>query len=417
MSSFVRSPRPPRPDDLATIAVHGWGGPDPRQGAVVTPIVQSATFEQDAPGVSRGHTYSRASNPTVAALERAIGALSDAPPAVAFASGLAATQVLALAFLAAGDHAVVGQASYGGTVRLFREILAPLGIRASFVDTTDLAAVAAAFESRTRLVLLETPANPTLALADIEAIARLARAARVPLAVDNTFLTAALQRPLDLGADVELVSTTKWVDGHNATIGGALVARDERLLERLRFLRKSLGTIQAPFDAWLTLQGLKTLPLRLERHSTSAATIATAIEKHPALRAVHYPGLATFPQRDLARRQHGTGLHGGVVGLDLRGGRPAAVRFARALSIVTLAESLGAVESLLTHPTTMTHGDVPPTQRAAVGITEGFVRLSVGLERVEDLLGDVERALDACPTEDDVDDLTAPTAREVLRAR
>jgi cystathionine beta-lyase/cystathionine gamma-synthase len=331
-------------------------------------------------------------------LERSLGALENAEPAVAFASGLAATHVLALAHLAAGDHAIVSATCYGGTVRLFRETLAPLGIRTSFVDASDLHALAAAFESRTRLVLIESPANPTLALADIAAIAKLTKAARVPLAVDNTFLTPAFQLPLELGAEISLLSTTKWIDGHNATIGGALVTRDAALRNRYAHLRKCVGSIQSPLDAWLTLQGAKTLPLRLERHAEHAQRVAEAIEGHPALACVCYPGLRSFPQRELATRQHrgiaGSG-HGGVVTITLRGGLEAARFLARHLRTIIVAESLGGVESLLTHPVTMTHGDVPEAQRHAAGIEAGLVRLSIGLESPEDILDDLLPTLDA----------------------
>ncbi len=358
------------------------------------PIVQSATFVQRSPGASHTDTYSRCTNPTVTALEENLGAFEDAPPAVVFASGLAATHALALACLRAGDHVIVGQACYGGTVRLFRETLAPLGVRASFVDAADARAVGDAIHPDTRLVLIETPANPTLTLVDIDAIARVVRHRRIRLAVDNTFLTASLQRPLDLGADITLASTTKWVEGHHATIGGALVSRDTDLLDRLRRIRKSVGSIQSPLDAWLTLQGSKTLPLRIRRHSESAHRIAAALEQHPALARVIYPGLPSFPQHALAERQH-IGAHGGVIALELAGGRDAAVRFAEALSTVLIAESLGGVESLLTHPETMTHADVPLEQRRAAGISGGLVRLSVGLEDPEDLLRDIQSALEA----------------------
>jgi len=360
--------------------------------------VQSATFAQLEPGEPQEHTYSRASNPTVEALERGIAAIDDAPAAVAFSSGLAATHTLAIALLAQGDHAIVGRASYGGTVRLFREILAPLGIQTSFVDATDLDAIAAALTPRTKLLLVETPANPTLDLCDIAATARLARAAHIPLAVDNTFLTAVHQRVLDLGADVSLLSTTKWIDGHNATIGGALSTRDEILATRLRFLRKSLGNIQSPFDAWLTLQGLKTLPLRLERHSASALEIARWLDGRTGIARTLYPGLRTHRQHELARAQH-TGGHGGIVTFELAGGLAAAKDLARNLKVITLAESLGGLESLLTHPASMTHGDVPSAQRTAIGLTDGLVRLSVGIESVNDLKRDLAQALAARPVD------------------
>ncbi len=427
--STSRSPLSAAPARSATRAIHGWRSPATSGPGhpLLPPIVQTATFEQElwlgaGSGAPPTHTYSRAANPTVDALERCLGALEDAEPAVAFASGLAATHVLAIAHLACGDHAIVSATSYGGTIRLFRETLAPLGIRVSFVDARDLHAIAAAFESRTRLVLIETPANPTLELADIAAIAKIAKAARVPLAVDNTFLTAAFQRPLDLGADISLLSTTKWIDGHHATIGGALVTRDAAQRARYAHLRKCVGSIQSPLDAWLTLQGVKTLPLRLERHAAHAARIAEALEGHPALRSVRYPGLASFPQRALAERQHrglaGSG-HGGVLTLSLRGGIDAAVAFSRSLRTIKVAESLGGVESLLTPPVTMTHGDVPAAQRAAAGIDDGLLRLSVGLESPEDLLDELLPALDALV--DPIDDeriaarAAAPATQEVLR--
>ncbi len=378
----------------ATRAMHG-SEPNRMAGEpLVASITQSATFVQHELGECVSHSYSRATNPTVAALEDRLGAYEHALPALAFASGLAATQVLALSQLSAGDHAIVGAASYGGTVRLFAQVLAPLGIRSTFVDAADLDAIRAAVQPKTRLVLVETPANPTLILADLAAIAPIARAAHAIFAVDNTFLTAALQRPLDVGADVTLYSTTKWIEGHHATIGGALVTRDEVIREKLAFLRKSLGCIQSPFDAWLTLQGLKTLSLRMRAHSASALRIATALEGHCALRRVIYPGLESFDQHALALAQHDGG-HGGIVTLDLHGGRAAAEAFVRVLRVTTLAESLGGVESLATHLETMTHGDVPQAQRERLGIHGGLIRLSIGLEDSNDLLNDIFGALDA----------------------
>lgn len=374
-----------------TLAVHGGRRPDPGTGAILTPIFQSATYVQEAVGVHRGHTYSRASNPTVSALEAALGALEDAPPSVCFATGLAAETALFLALLRAGDHVVCSEVCYGGTVRLLDQLLRGLGVVPRFVDTTRPDAVAAALTPRTRLVFVETPANPTLALTDVAAVAAITRAAGVPLAVDNTFLTPALQRPLELGADICVYSTTKHIEGHNATVGGALTTRDDALLERLRFVRKSVGSIQAPFDAWLTLRGLKTLPLRLRRHSASALTIARWLEAHPRVERVLYPGLDSFPQAELARRQHRG--HGGVLAFEVAGGAAAGVAVMNAVRLCALAESLGAVETLVTHPASMTHGDVPAEQRARCGIGDGLVRLSVGLEDPADLIADLDRAL------------------------
>ena len=398
---------------LSTRAVRGSRRGPVEGGPLLPTIVQGATFAQASIGEASPHTYSRASTPTVAALEDALAAVSGAGHAVAFASGVAATTAIALATLAAGDHAVVGRTSYGGTIRLFRDLLAPLGIRTTFVDARDLRAVAAGLEARTRLVLVESPTNPTLELVDLLGLSQLTKAARVPLVVDNTFLTAASQRVLELGADVELLSTTKWIDGHHATIGGALVTDDEALAERLRWFRKSLGSIQSPFAAWLTLQGLKTLPVRLARHAATASEIARRLDGHPAVVRTSYPGLRTHPQWELARRQHrpaNGGGHGGVVGFELADAAAAAA-FVRALRLVTLAESLGGAESLITHPATMTHADLPPATREALGITPGFLRLSVGLEDCEDIWSDLAAALDAVrPARE------AIGAEEVLRA-
>lgn len=378
---------------LATRCVRGGLVPDPTTGAIVTPIVQSATYVQEAVGVDKGHTYSRASNPTVSALEANLGSLEGAPPAVCFATGLAAIHALFLAFLRAGDHVVCSDVIYGGTYRLLRDVLSHLGITSSFVDTSDPAAVRAAIGPATRLVLIETPGNPTLKLTDVEAVARIARERGVPVAVDNTFLTPIGLEPLTLGADVSVYSTTKYIEGHNATVGGALVSKDVGLLEKLRFLRKSVGSIQAPHEAWLTLRGIKTLPGRMREHSANAQVVAEALERHPAVERVFFPGLDSFPQKDLARRQHR--LHAGIIAFEVTGGVEAAVRVMNSVKLVSLAESLGAVESLITHPATMTHGSIPRDVRVAAGITDGLIRLSVGLEDPADVINDLDQALRA----------------------
>lgn len=383
-----------------TRAVHAGQGPDPSTGAILTPIFQTATYVQQAVGVHKGHTYSRASNPTVSVLEACLGELEDAPPSVCFSTGLAAETALFLALLRAGDHVVVSEVCYGGTVRLLREILSGFGVSASFVDTTVPAAAAAAITPRTRLVFVETPANPTLALADIAALAAVTRDAGIPLAVDNTFLTPVLQRPLELGADVSVYSTTKHIEGHNSTVGGALTARDERLLERLRLVRKSVGSIQSPFESWLTLRGIKTLPLRLRQHSAHAQAVAEWLEGHPRVTRVLYPGLPSFPQHELAVHQQGG--HGGVLAFELEGGIAAGTRLMNAVRLCALAESLGAVETLITHPASMTHGDVPREQRERAGVTDGLVRLSVGLEDPGDVIADLAQAMEAA----------APAAKE-----
>lgn len=395
-ASTIGSRRP------ATRAVRGLDAPLPPVAdhrSLVEPIVQSATFVAAAPGEPLRYSYSRCDNPTVAAFERRLGAISDAPPAVAFASGLAALHALALATLGSGDHAIVGRASYGGAIRLFRSVLAPLGIRTSFVDARDPEAVERAVEPRTRLLLVETPSNPTLELVDLGALSTIARRRGIPLAVDNTFLTAIQQPVLELGAEVELLSTTKWIDGHHATIGGAILTRDAALDARLRAIRGTIGSIQAPQDAWLALQGLKTLPHRLAAHATHALEIARWLDGRAGVRRVLYPGLRAHPDHALARRQH-RGGHGGVLSFLLDGGLPAAIDFVRALRLIPLAESLGGAESLLTHSATMTHASLAPEERAALGIDDGLLRLSVGLEDPEDLRVDLARGLAAIRTAD-----------------
>jgi cystathionine beta-lyase/cystathionine gamma-synthase len=378
---------------FSTTAVRGGLRPDPTTGAVLTPIYQSTTYHQEAVGVHKGFTYSRAANPTVSALESALGALEDTPPAVCFSSGMAAISALFFATLKAGDHVVVSDVVYGGTVRLFQQILTNFGVEASFVDTADPQAVAQAIQPNTRLVFIETPANPTLKLTDIAAIANVAHAAGVRLAVDNTFLTPALQRPLDLGADISLLSTTKYIEGHNSTVGGSIATRDQALIECLRVVRKTLGCIQSPQESWLTLRGLKTLPLRLQQHSTNAQKVAEWLEQHAKVARVHFPGLATFPQFSLAEKQQA--LPGGILSFELKGGANAGIQLMNTVRLCLLAENLGAVETLITHPVSMTHGDVPREIRERTGVTDGLVRLSVGLENPADIIADLESALTA----------------------
>jgi len=382
-----------RPKDLATQAVHGAGSPDPTTGSLLPPIYQSTTYARARLGEEPAFSYSRAANPTVSALERALGEIEDAPYALAFSSGMAATTTLCLAVLHAGDRVVAGNAVYGGSYRLLRQTLAPLGISADFVDSSREDAVAAALEQPARLLVIETPANPTLRLTDIAAISALGQRAGALVVVDNTFLTPVLQRPLDLGADLVLYSTTKYLDGHNATLGGALVTRDSALRERLDATRRAIGTIQSPFEAWLTLQGLKTLSLRVPRQSASAWTVARYLDQHPAVARVLYPWLASFPQHELARQQQGAG--GGIVSFALGGEMPLARTFASSLRLCHLAENLGAAQSLLTHPASMTHAAMPAEHRAVIGLGEDLLRLSIGLERAEDIVEDLDQALAA----------------------
>lgn len=379
-----------------TLAVRGGRRHDPVHGSVLTPIHQTTTFARTDLDGPVPYSYSRQDNPTVSALEEALGALEQTLPAVACSSGMSAIATLCLTVLRAGDHVVLGDPVYGGTVRLAREVLADLGVEITFADAAEPGRIEAAIRPRTRLVLIESPANPTLRLSDIAGTARVCRRRGCLLAVDNTFLTAVGQRPLELGADVSVYSTTKFIEGHNATIGGALVTGDADLRQRLERRRKTLGTIQAPWDAWLTLRGLTTLPLRLEQHSRNALRVATWLEQQPGVAAVHYPGLASFPQRDLARAQQS--LDGGLLAVDLDGGIAAGRHLLKNLQLCILAENLGAAETLITHPATMTHADVPAAQRRAAGITDGLVRLSVGLESPDHIIADLARGL-ACARE------------------
>ncbi len=376
---------------LATIALHAGTAPDPVTGAILTPIYQSTTYVQESVGVHKGFTYSRQSNPTVAALERRLAALEGADHATCFGTGLGATTALALALLAKGDRAVVGDVVYGGTVRLFQQVLAKFGVETEFVDAASPQALEQALSVPVRLLFIETPANPTLKLTDIALASRLGHAAGAVVVVDNTLLTPALQRPLDLGADIVLHSTTKFIEGHNATVGGALLTRNAELHERLFFFRNAIGAIQSPFSAWLTLQGVKTLPLRMERHSANALHVARFLEGHPRVSRILYPGLPSFPQYDLAQRQQRSG--GALIAFEVEGGTGAGMRVMNAVKLCSLAENLGAAETLITHPASMTHGAVPVEQRQATGITDGLIRLSVGLETPDDLIADLSQAL------------------------
>lgn len=389
---------------IETLAIRGGRRPDPTTGAILTPIVQSTTYVQDSAGSHKGHTYSRASNPTVQALEEALGALENALPSVCFATGMAAISTLFFGVLKHGDHVIVSDVVYGGTVRFANLLLAPLGIDVTFVDTSDANEVEKAITPKTKLVFIETPANPTLKLSDVAAIANVTKRRGILLAVDNTFYTPVLLRPLDLGADITVYSTTKYIEGHNATVGGSLSTRDPALRERFALIRKTLGNIQAPFDAWLTLKGLKTLPLRIREHSRNARLVAEHLSRHPQVSRVLYPGLPSFPQHELAISQNHSCdpaektyaeiFHGGIVSFEVVGGTSAGRVVMNSVRLASLAENLGATESLVTHPVTMTHGDVPAAQRAKAGITDGLIRLSVGLENPRDLIADLDQALD-----------------------
>ena len=375
----------------STVAIHGGRSLDSHASSILFPLYQTSTFVHDAVGVDKGFSYSRVSNPTVDALEKAIGALEETPPAVCCRTGMAAITTLFLSVLKSGDHAVISDVVYGGTMRLFHEVFDHFGVTASFVDSSDASRVEAALTPATRLIFIETPGNPTLKLTDIAAVALIAKRHSILLAVDNTFLTPILQRPLELGADISVLSTTKYIDGHNATVGGSIATLDERLLDRLRLIRKTIGTTQAPFEAWLTLQGMKTLPARLRLHCEGAAKIASWLEDHPALKRVHYPGLDTFPQKALAEKQQRS--PGAMISFELKAGTEAAIRALNSVKLCSRAESLGGLETLITHPSSTTHADLDPDLRRGLGISDGLIRLSVGLEAPDDIIADLEQAL------------------------
>jgi cystathionine beta-lyase/cystathionine gamma-synthase len=377
----------------ATVAIRGGRTLDSHASSILFPLYQTGSFVHDAVGVDKGFSYSRVSNPTVDALEKALGALEGTPPAVCFRTGMAAITTLFLTILHSGDHAVISDVVYGGTIRLFREVFDHLGITATFVDSSDPGNVEAAITAATRIIFIETPGNPTLKLTDLDAVSQIAKRHGILFAVDNTFLTPILQKPFDFGADVSVLSTTKYIDGHNATVGGSLATRDEKLLERLRLIRKTLGTIQAPFEAWLTLQGMKTLPARLRLHCDGALRIAQWLERHPAVAYVNYPGLDSFPQKELAARQQRSA--GGIVAFELKGGSEVVMAALNHLQLCSRAESLGGLETLVTHPATTTHADVAPELRQSLGISDGLIRISVGLEDPDDLIADLDQAIDA----------------------
>ena len=375
-----------------TLAIHAGQAPDPQSGAVMPPIVLASTFAHERLGAHRGFEYGRTGNPTRNTLEACLAALEGGSEALAFGSGCAAITAL-LQTLRPGDHVVACDDVYGGTFRLLDKVFGPLGVVTSWVDMTDLDNVRAALRDDTALVWIETPTNPMLRIIDIAAVAKISHAAGALVGVDNTFATPALQRPLKLGADVVAHSMTKYLNGHSDVIGGALITSDEPLAERLRFIQNAAGAVLSPFDSFLVLRGLKTLPLRMERHCASAASLAAWLEGRPEVERVFYPGLPSNPQRALAARQ--MTAFGGMISAVIRGGLPAVEAFLGSVELFTLAESLGGVESLIEHPATMTHGSVPRAQREAVGVVDGLVRISVGLEREADLRADLVRALEA----------------------
>jgi cystathionine beta-lyase/cystathionine gamma-synthase len=380
---------------FTTRAVHVAQEPDPVTGAVITPIYQTSTYAQEDIGVHRGYEYSRTDNPTRSVLQQVIASLENGRYGLAFASGMAA-ELTITQLLRSGDHIVAGDDLYGGTYRLFSRVLEQYGVTFSSVDTTNVDAVRDAMRPETRMVWIETPTNPLLKIVDIAAIAEVAHAAGTLLVVDNTFATPYLQQPLTLGADIVVHSATKYLGGHSDLVMGALVTSNQEVYETLKFHQNASGAVPGPFDSWLLLRGLKTLELRMQRHSDNALAVARYLEGKPGVRLVLYPGLPSHLQHALAARQMRNGF-GGIVTIDLEGGEEAARAFLRRTRLFITAESLGGVESLADHPAIMTHASVPLHLREAAGISGGLIRLSVGIENEADLLADLAGALELTP--------------------
>jgi len=377
-----------------TKQVHAGVTPDPVTGAILTPIYQSTTFVQESVDdyMGRGYSYARAGNPTVRAFEQKLTALEGGTDTTAYGSGMAATVAVFLGLLQQGDHIVLADVVYGGTYRFADQFLTKFGIDIDFVDAIDLDAIAAAIRPATRLVFTETPANPTLKVTDLAAISQICREAGVLHVTDNTFLTPYYQRPFELGADIIIHSTTKFLDGHNATLGGAVVVKDPAHQEKIAFARIAAGLVMSPMIAWLTLQGTKTLSVRMDAQSASAQAIAEYLQGHDKVDYVNYPGLASHPQHELSKTQ-ASGF-GAMVCFEVKGGIETGRKLMDSIELWSLAENLGAVESLITHPVTMTHAAIPREERIAAGITDGLVRLSVGLEDTDDLIEALADGLD-----------------------
>jgi cystathionine beta-lyase/cystathionine gamma-synthase len=375
---------------FATKAVRAGISPDPTTGAIVPPIYQTSTYVLEEVGKNKGYDYTRASNPTRAVLENNISALEGGKYGIAFASGLSAVDAV-FKLLSAGDHVVSTDDVYGGVYRLFSQILSRYELSFTFVNSSDPANVENAIQSNTKIIWVETPTNPLLKITDLEAMVRIGRDRGIPVAVDPTFATPALLRPLDFGIDLVVHSTTKYLSGHNQIIGGMVVTNDDTYYEKLKFFQKSIGAVPSPFDCWLTLLGVKTLPIRMERHSANGMAVARFLEEHPKVERVSYPGLPSHPQYDIAKRQMSD--FSGMITFELVGGLESGRTLMNSVKLCSLAESLGAVETMVTHPATMTHAEVPREEREARGLTDGLVRISVGIEDVEDVIADLEQAL------------------------
>ena len=378
-----------RPHGFSTNAVHAAVEPDPFTGSIMTPVHLTSTYVQQELGVNKGYEYARVSNPTRTVLERNIAALEGGDHGLAFGSGMAAITTL-FHLLKSGDHVLLSNNVYGGTYRLGKLVLNQFQLDFEFIDTTDAENISKSIRPSTRMIFVETPTNPTIELTDLKAVARIAKSRKVLSVVDNTFASPYLQNPLAFGIDVVVHSATKYLNGHSDMLGGLLVLNDKKIVERLRFLQKSIGGILSPFEAWMCLRGIKTLAIRMDRHCANAMEVARFLAHHRRVKKVNYPGLLTHPQHHLAKKQM-RGF-GGMISFDL-GSLAAAKSFLKRVRLCSLAESLGGVETLISHPATMTHASVPVEQRNAIGVTDGLVRLSVGIENVEDILEDLKQAL------------------------
>jgi len=365
--------------------------PDPHTGSIVPPIYETATYVLPEVGRDRGYDYTRSSNPTRQILEDNLAAIENAQFAISFASGMAAVDAC-LKLLKSGDHIICGDDVYGGVTRHFDTVLSHYGLKFTYVDTTDSAAVRSAIQTETKLLWIETPTNPLLKITDLEAMATIARENNILLGVDSTFATPVFLRPLELGADIVMHSTTKYLSGHNQIIGGVLATNDTSIRDKMKFIQKTIGNVSSPFDCWLNLSGLKTLHLRMQRHSESALKVAKFLENHDKIKSVLYPGLASHPQHEIAKQQM-SGFSG-MISFELTGGTESGKQLMNNVKLCGLAESLGSVETMITHPATMTHADVPSEDRARRGLTDGLVRLSVGIEDVNDIIYDLEEALE-----------------------
>jgi cystathionine gamma-lyase/cystathionine beta-lyase/cystathionine gamma-lyase/homocysteine desulfhydrase len=374
---------------FATIAIHAGQEADPTTGAVTVPIYQTSTYAQDGLGKHKGYEYARTQNPTRSAVERNLAALEGAKYGYAFASGMAAIDAT-LRLVKPGEHVVVSDNTYGGTYRLFTRILADYGLQFDFVDTSEITNVEAAIKENTRMVFIETPTNPVMIVTDLKAVSDLAHSAGARVVCDNTFMSPYLQRPLEFGVDIVVHSTTKYLNGHSDGIGGIVVLNNQEDANWLAFVQNSAGAILSPFDSWLVLRGTKTLALRMEQHDRSGRAVAAFLEEHPKVQKIYYPGSASHPQHELAKRQQ-KGF-GGMVAFDV-GSLDSARTVLESVKLCTLAESLGGVETLISHPATMTHASVLEETRSRLGITDGLVRISVGIEDTDDIIADLDQAL------------------------